>query len=69
GLRVQPAPPPALPATRLQLRYQGSQLQVSWEPPRLAVRLADPEAAPIRLLTEEGHFELSGTKSWTWQRQ
>ena len=69
GLRVQPAPPPALPATRLQLRYRGSRLQVSWESSRLAVRLVDPEDAPVRLLTDEGHFELRGTRSWTWQRQ
>lgn len=67
GLRVQPAPPAALPATRLQLLYRGRLLQVSWEPPRLSVRLADPEAAPVKLLTSAGTFELRGTAVWSWQ--
>lgn len=68
GLRVQPAPPAALPATRLQLLYRGRLLRVSWEPPRLSVHLADPEAASVKLLTGAGTFELRGTAVWSWQR-
>lgn len=68
GLRVQPAPPPELPATRLQLLYRGRLLQVSWAPPRLSLRLADPEATPVRLLTDAGAFELGGELVWSWQR-
>ncbi|APQ10111.1 hypothetical protein BJP27_00740 [Pseudomonas oryzihabitans] len=68
GLRVQPAPPAALPATRLQLLYRGRLLQVGWEPPRLSVRLADPAAAPVKLLTSAGTVELRGTVVWSWQR-